>query len=184
MKNKKIIEIEVPHNKRAEWVNDVLTLVDEKPQDITERIKTFDDACDALGDEHPFVKEYWGVVNINLDIAQDLIAYLKLRIICAALNEGWEPTFDEDELRYYVWFYIYSKSEYEKLDKDIKGKFRVPLRSNNYANAYGGLVYAIANGAGSGSVAVNGVRPAFRTKELAEYAANQFIDIWADFLFK
>ena len=184
MKNKKIIEIEVPRNKRAEWVNGVLTLVDDTPQDITERIKTFDDACNALGDEHPFVKEYWGVVNINLDIAQDLIAYLKLRILCAALNEGWEPIFDEDELRYYVGFYIYSKSEYEKLDKDIKVKYRVLLRSNNNANANGGLVYVCAGSAGSHSNAVSGVRLAFRTRKLAEYCGKQFIDVWADFLFK
>lgn len=180
----KKIEIEIPEGKKAEWVNGVLTLVDENPQDITERIKTFEDACEALGDEHPFVKEYWGVVNINLDIAQDLIAYLKLRIICAALNEDWKPTFDEDELRYYVWFYIYSKSEYEKLDEDIKGKCRVPLRSSDYAYAFGGLVYAYAYYAGSYSSSFYGVQLALRTKELAEYAANQFIDIWADFLFK
>lgn len=180
----KKIEIEIPEGKKAEWVNSVLTLVDEKPQDITKRIKTFEDACDALGDEHPFVKEYWGIVNINLDIAQDLIAYLKLRIICAALNEGWEPIFDEDELRYYVGFYIYSKSEYEKLDKDIKGKCRVPLRSIINANAYGGLVCAYAFNAGSYSYSYSGVRLAFRTRELAEYCGKQFIDIWADFLFK
>lgn len=184
MKNKKIIEIEIPEGKKAEWVNGVLTLVDEKPKDITKRIKTFDDACDALGNEHPFVKEYWGVVDVNLDIAQDLIAYLKLRIITTALNEGWAPTFDEDELRYYVWFYIYSKSEYKKLDDGIKGKCRVPLRSSNNANAYGGLVYAVASNAGSRSYAGSGVRLAFRTRELAEYCGKQFIDIWADFLFQ
>ena len=186
MKNKKIIEIEIPRNKCAEWVNGVLTLVDEpqdEPQDVTERIKTFEDACDALGNEHPFVKEYWGVVNINLDITQDLISYLKLRILCAALNEGWEPIFDEDELRYYVGFYIYSKSEYENLDKDIKGKCRIPLRSGSNANAFGGLVCANPKYAGSCSNPLNGVQLAFRTRELAEYCGKQFIDIWADFLF-
>ena len=183
MKNKKIIEIEVPHNKRAEWVNGVLTLVDDIPQDVTERIKTFEDACNALGDEHPFVKEYWGMVNINLDIAQDLIAYLKLRIICAALNEGWEPTFDEDGLRYYLWFRIYSKSEYEKLDENKK-KQCAPLRSDNNAHADGCLVYAHAYNAGSFSVTDNGVQLAFKSKELAEYAAKQFIEIYADYCFK
>lgn len=183
MKNKKIIEIEVPRNKRAEWVNSVLTLVDNTPQDVTERIKTFEDACNALGDEHPFVKEYWGVVNINLDIAQDLIAYLKLRIICAALNEGWEPTFDEDEMRYYLWFRIYSKSEYEKLDENKK-KQCVPLRSSYNAYAVGGLVYAYANYAGSLSGTYSGVQLAFRTRELAEYCGKQFIEIYADYCFK
>lgn len=179
----KKIEIEIPDGKCAQWVNGVLTLVDEKPQDITERIKTFEDAYDALGDEHPFVKEYWGMVNINLDIAQDLIAYLKLRIICAALNEGWEPTFDEDELRYYLWFCTYSKSEYEQLYENKK-KQCVPLRSSNNAVASGGLVYAITGSAWAHSYSFNGVRLAFKSKELAEYCGKQFIDIWADFLFQ
>ena len=80
------IEIEIPDGKRAEWVNGVLTLVDDTPKDVRDRIKTFEDACAELGDEHPLVKEYWGVVYLDLDITQDLISYLKLRIITAALN--------------------------------------------------------------------------------------------------
>lgn len=182
----KKIEIEIPEGKRAEWVNGVLTLVDEKPQDITERIKTFEDACDVLGEEHALVTQYRLTAATFKDdpTTRDLIAYLKLRIITTALNEGWKPTFDEDELRYYVWFYIYSKSEYGKLDEDIKGKHRVRLRSLNVANAYGGLVCASAVYAGSYSNTGNGVQLALRTKELAEYCGNQFIDIWADFLFK
>ena len=174
----KKIEIEIPEGKDAQWVNGVLTLVDEKPQDITERIKTFEDACSELGDAHPLVKEYWGVVNINLDIAQDLIAYLKLRIICAALNEGWEPIFDEDELRYYVHFYIYSKSEYEKLNDGMKKK------CVNIFDALDYLAYAHASSPGLYSYTNFGVRLALRTRELAEYCGNQFVDIWADFLFK
>ena len=88
----KKIEIEIPEGKRAEWINGVLTLVDEPEVDnrpVTERIKTFEDALEALGDEHPLVKEYWGVVRIDFDISKDLYAYLKLRVIVAALNEEW-----------------------------------------------------------------------------------------------
>ena len=80
-------------------------------KDITKRIKTFEDACEALGNEHPYVKEYLSTVNININITQDLISYLKLRIITEALNEGWKPTFDEGEYRYYLYYllvlYIY-----------------------------------------------------------------------------
>lgn len=150
------VEIEIPEGKKAEWVDGVLTLVSEKPQDITERIKTFKDACEELGDEHPLVKEYWGVVNINLDITQDLISYLKLRIITAALNEGWEPTFDKDEERWYPWFKI----------------------------KQGGLVCANAYDAGLSSYTDYGVRLIFKSKELAEYAGKQFIDIYKDFCYK
>lgn len=37
----KKVEIEIPEGKKVEWVNGVLTLVDDKPEDIKERIKTF-----------------------------------------------------------------------------------------------------------------------------------------------
>ena len=123
--NKKI-EIEIPEGKVAEWkeINGVKTLVltDEKDnRPVTERIKTFEDACGELGDEHPLVKEYWGVININLDIKQDLISYLKLRIICAALNEGWEPQFTNDEYLHYPWFYIYTQEEIDNMDEENNG---------------------------------------------------------------
>ena len=178
----KKIEIEIPKGKCAQWINGVLTLVDEKPKDITERIKTFKDACEALGNEHPLVTDY-KIMSEAYDITDNLYAYLKLCIICEALNEGWKPTFDENECHYYPWFYIYTKEEYEELDEDEKKEYYVLLRSNNNTNAGGGLVFVYANSAGSSSYANYGGRLAFKTKELAEYCGKQFIDIWADFLF-
>ena len=151
-----------------------------QPKDIKERVKTFEDACNELGEEHPLVKEYLDLV---MYIKQDLTAYLKLRIITAALHEGWEPTFDKDELRYYPWFYLYTQKEYEELDEDEKKECRVVGRSNYNANASGGLVYAHAGSASSYSYAYYGSRLAFKTRELGEYCGKQFKDIWADFLF-
>lgn len=182
----KKVEIEIPEGKKAEWVNGVLTLVDDTPKDIKERVKTFEDACNALGEIHPFVRAYNGYVkNISEENENDVdaLAFLKLRIIAAALNEGWEPTFDNDECHYYPWFRIYTKEKYEKLDEYKKTLCRVPLRSNGNANATGGLVFAYAFYAGSVSYAHYGVRLAFKTEELAEYCGKQFIDIWVDFLF-
>lgn len=180
----KKIEIEIPDGKKAKWVDGVLTLVDEKPQDITERIKTFDDAVKALGDNHPLVSQcYRAIAAFKYEpMSENLIAYAKLRVICAALNEGWKPTLDGEGYRYYVWFYIYTKEEYEKLDEEEKAHC-VPLRSGSNADAGGGLVCAFAGGAGSGSYAVSGVRLSLKTRELAEYCSKQFIDIWVDFLF-
>ena len=181
----KEITIPVPDGKRAEWINGVLTLVDEPKVDnrpVTERIKTFEDAREALGDEHPLVKEYWGVVNVDLDITQDLIGYLKLRIIVAALNEGWEPKFTEDEYRYFPWFYFYTKEEYDKLDYEEKG--RCVLRSGNSTSASYGFVRVSAFHDASGSSTSYGSRLVFRTRELAAYAGKQFTEEWADFMFK
>ena len=151
-------------------------------KDITKRIKTFEDACDALGNEHPYVKEYLSTVNIN--ITQDLISYLQLRIITEALNEGWRPTFDKGEYRYYPWFFSYTKEEYDELDEDEKKKCRIPPKLNNHNDVKGYLEYVYAGFAGSYSYSNGGVRLTFKTKELAKYCGEQFIDIWIDFLFK
>ena len=181
----KEITVPVPDGKRAEWINGVLTLVDEPKVDnrqVTERIKTFEDAREALGDEHPLVKEYWGVVNVDLDITQDLIAYLKLRIIVAALNEGWEPKFEKGEYRYYPWFYLYTKEQYDELDD--KGKGRCVLRSGDNTYSSYGFVVCNADNDASHSSTSRGSRLAFRTRELAVYAGKQFTEEWADFMFK
>ena len=155
---KKKIEIEIPDGKRAEWVNNVLTLVDGTPKDVRDRIKTFEDACAELGDGHPFVSQYYctAAAYKGDPMTEDFIAYLKLRIIIAALNEGWEPTFEKDEERWYPWF-------------DTK-------QSNT--------VYDYMNYAGSFSISDYGVRLVFKSKELAEYAGKQFIDIYKDFCYK
>ena len=152
-------------------------------KNITECVKTFEDACEILGDEHPLVKEYWGVVNINLDITQNLISYLKLRIIAEVLNEGWEPTLNEGECRFYPWFDLDTKEEYDNLDDSDK-KYCVPLQSNghpNTKNINGSPMYLVANVASSHSHLINGMTLTLRTRELAEYFCKQFIDIWVNF---
>lgn len=178
------VEIEIPEGKKAEWINGVLTLVDEKPKDITERIKTFTDACDALGDNHPLVSQcYRAIAAFKYEpMAENLIAYTKLRVICAALNEGWKPTFNKDEHRYYPWLYVYTEENYKELDEEEKVHC-VPLRSYYNANADDGLVFANASYAASSSNTNYGVQLALKTQELAEYCGKQFINIWADFLF-
>lgn len=150
---------------------------------VMERVKTFQDAINELGDEHPLVRQLVCVCNnsgVKLDV--DIIAYLKLRIIAAALNEGWEPKFTEDEYRYYPYFYLLTKKEYEQLSDEDKR--RCVGRSDNYANAPGGLVYAYTNSGSAYSYTDYGVRLAFKTRELAKYAGTQFLNIWADFVFK
>lgn len=151
-----------------------------KPKDVKERIKTFDDAIQELGEEHPCVKAYREWMRVKLANQKDIEAYLKLRIIAAALNEGWEPTFGKDEWRYFPWFYIYSKEELEEMDEEERS--RVVGRAYNYAGAHGGLAFAYAYYASSFSVTYSGSRLAFKSEELAVYCGQQFIDIWVDFI--
>lgn len=175
------IKIDVPAGKKAEWVNGVLTLVDETPKDsrpVTERVKTFEDAVRELGDEHPFVKEW----HLGDGLSADLEAYLKLRIIAAALNEGWEPKFTTDEYRYFPWFVLYTEEEYNELSDEDKS--RVVLRSYYNANTYGGVAYVSADLDSSYSHSYYGSRLAFKNSDLAKYAGKQFIEIYADFVFK
>lgn len=152
-----------------------------QPQDIKERVKTFDDAVVILGNDNQAVIDYYAIADKTC--TEDILAFAKLRVIAEALNEGWKPKFDGDECRYYPWFYIYTKEEYEELDEDEKKKCRVVGRSYNSSNAGGGLVYASADDASSYSDSNYGSRLAFKTRELGEYCGKQFIDIWEKFLF-
>lgn len=154
-------------------------------QDIKDKVKTFEDAVAILGDEHPLVAQF-RVIESSFKEADNnlhLFAYTRLVIIAEALNEGWKPKFDGDECRYYPWFYIYTKKEYEELDEDEKKDCRVVGRSHSNAYAYGGVVCAYATNASSLSGTSFGSRLAFKTRELTEYCGKQFIDIWERFLF-
>lgn len=154
------------------------------PKNIMERVKTFEDAVKVLGDNNASVNQYLFVANgPEMDeTGKDLLAYLKLRIIAEALNDGWKPKFDGEERRWYPYFYIYTKEEYDRLDEDDKKDCRVVGRANHIAYVIGGVVFAFAYYAWLFSNTYYGSRLAFRTEELAEYCGKQFIDIWMDFL--
>lgn len=146
---------------------------DKRP--VTERIKTFEDACKELGID----PNAWEDKNGN-DLP-DIVAYLKLRIIVAALNEGWEPQFTEDEWRYFPWFRLYTQDEYDELDEEDKA--RVVLRSYSFSYAYGGVAVVSAYFDASDTNSYYGSRLAFKSRELALYAGRQFVEIYADFNF-
>lgn len=157
---------------------------DNRP--VTERIKTFDDAVAALGN-HALVNQYRRITeeqNPPMDeSAIDIIAYLKLRIIVAALNEGWEPEFVDDERRWAPWFVLYTNEEIERMDEDDRARIcRVVGRSVDSADAFGGLAYASADNASSSASSGYAARLAFKTEALAKYAGTQFIEIYRDFI--
>lgn len=147
-----------------------------KPKDITERVKTFDDAMMILGEEHPLVMEW----HLGENLSPDLEAYLQLRIIVAALNEGWEPQFTEDEERYYPWCWLYTKKEIEQMGED-KRKERNMVSTVGYQTEYAGFAYAYSNIAPSNASAYFGSRLCLKNEALAVYCGKQFIDLWVDF---
>lgn len=171
------IEIEVPEGKRAEWVNGVLTLIDEKPKDITERVKTFQDALDELGADDELVKEYRALGD---NARLDTVCWLRLGIIVKALNEGWTPKFDKKEYRYAPYFYLYTDAEISEMTDEEKS--RVVFRSFYNALASGGVAGADAGHASSYANASFGSRLALRTRELAIYAGKQFAEEYAQLI--
>ena len=153
-----------------------------KPKDIRDRVKTFEDACNELGQDHPLVVQYLQTSSAYRGdaLSEDLIAYLKVRIITAALNEGWTPQFTTDEYCYYPWFVLYTQKEIDEMKEE--NKCRVLGRSYNSAYAYAGVACSNTNNASTGSYTSSGGRLCFKTEELAEYAGKQFLDIWAEFM--
>jgi hypothetical protein len=177
----KVIEIKVEDIKRAfEEASDsakksILTLFPQLKEalPVTDRVKTFEDACHESGiDPEQYMSKYE-------DEPADVIAYMKLRVICKALNEGWTPQFVKGEFRYFPYFYLYTNEEISRMSEEEKS--RVVFRSYYSASAYGGVSYAYAYNDSAYVFASVGSRLAFKTSELAEYAGKQFIDLWADF---
>ena len=192
----KELKLNVPEGKAQEFAQELMKLVKKYDAEIdkdsvksllpvTERIKTFEDACNELGDEHPLVTQYRlsaGAFKGDQQV-EDFIAYLQLRIIAAALNEGWEPQFTKDEYRYYPWFYLYTQDEVDKMDEEERSKLLFVGGSADYV-ARCGLSCWSSNIAFSRSIAGIGSRLAFKTSELAEYAGTQFLSIWSAYVFK
>ena len=148
---------------------------------VFERIKTFDDALAALPAEHPMVLNWNAMRGLEDKFAPNMVAYAKLCVIAAALNDGWELRWGSDQVYHYPWFYIYSKAEVETMMQDRKDKL-VLLGGLARHGSLCGLGYVSSNNAWSIAYAGIGSRLAFRSKELAVYCAEQFIDIWAQYI--
>ena len=158
-----------------------------RPEDVKERVKTFEDACKELGKDHTFVVAYNEIQRttnklVLAETMADVTAFLKLRIITAALNEGWEPKFTEDEWRYYPYYIMYTKEEYDNLRQEDKDKC-VLFGGDATYGASAGLVYALSFHAPSATTASIGSRLCYKNSELAKYAGKQFFEIYKDFCF-
>lgn len=162
----KTITIEIPDGKKAKWVNVVLTLVDDKPQEPNEQIKSFEDAVRFLGvnslDNNKdliFAQDYpVSFVATNKDMCK-INAYTKLLIIATAWNKidgfvaYWEDT---NQCKYFPWF--------------------------EYSRDAAGFVCADASYISTYADAHFGSRFCFMTSERAKQFGEQFIDLWNDLL--
>ena len=187
---KEVIQVEIPAGKKAAWVDGFLKLVDaeeEQKKDerpITERVKTFEDACKELGEDHKLVQQYRAIEGTPLMDSIDIVAYFKLRIITAALNEGWVPQFTEDEERWYPYLVLWFKGELEDKSDEWKDErnLQVPVvvgSANNGSNV--GVSALPSADVVSNSNPNFGSALVFRKSEIARFAGQQFTELWANY---
>lgn len=132
-------------------------------EDITNRVKSYADACKVLGIE-PMDEDSMKAQGFR----PDEIARRQLETITEALNEGWKPNWaDTDEYKYYPYFYI-EVSEVQTED------------DTNGANA--GLSCARTGTAATTTIAYVGSRLCFHDRETACYAGRTFTNLYAQIL--
>lgn len=130
---------------------------EEDYEEITDRVKTYEDACKVLGVE-PINEQNAKAQGFR----SDEIARRKLETIAAALNEGWKPDWNNtDQYKYYPYFYI---------QENAKGKDSA------------GLSCAATLSAAAYTSAAVGSRLCFYASRLARYAGNQFTDLYEQIL--
>ncbi len=114
---------------------------------VTARIKTFEDACKELGIDVSSIKQG--------ELSKDEYAYIKLKIIAKALNEGWTPDWtNSNEYKHYPWF---------DLSKGVSGfSYNVSIHWYTSTNAASRLC--------------------FKSSELAKFAGTQFVEIYKDYI--
>lgn len=119
---------------------------------ITDRVKSFEDACQVLGISTN-VPEVKGLPRKH---QKAIIANYKLIIIAEALNEGWKPNWqDSDEYKYYPWFDMSNPA---------------------------GVGYSLTHYTASITDASIGSRLCLKNRELAIYFGQTFTDLFNDSL--
>ena len=134
---------------------------------ITERVKTFNDVCTVLGTSEAAFNEWIGKMGLvissdcsaeNTPMVKHIkaaIATIKLRMIAEVLNEGWAPDWSD--------YGQYKYTPYFEANKDNTGLVYT------YVDFWFTRTYV-------------GSRLCFVSRDIAQYAATQFADIYADFL--
>lgn len=136
---------------------------------VKDRIKTLADACNALGRLHPLVENLANLKSYD----KNLFAFVQLRIICAALNEGW-IAMPVDVGGYYPGFEFFTSGEVKGVEDEVADDlyFLVPKFDTKYVAV--DCTFSIS------LVTENCL--VLKTPELAKYCGKQFIDIWMNYL--
>lgn len=166
---------------KSDEVKNVLAALFCKPEDRVKpslddykSIKTYEDACEALGEEP--------VGDLGDHVDKHIIALIKLETISRALwGKDWQPKPDPDGSKYfyYPWFALYTQSEMDSINEEDRGAL---LGAGAFGGADAGFGFLIALSRSSNSYAYFGFRLCQETEEKAKYFGIQFKEIWADYL--
>lgn len=183
----KVIEVKEKEVKAAfdaaksDEVKNVLAALFCKPEDRIKpslddykSIKTYEDACEALGEEP--------VGDLGDHVDKHIIALIKLETISRALwGKDWQPKPDPDGSKYfyYPWFALYTQSEMDSMSEEDRGALLGASAGNGASAGFG---YLCAHTRSSSSDARIGFRLCQETEEKAKYFGVQFKEIWADYL--
>lgn len=154
-------------------------------------IKTYEDACEALGltpiysDENvdravcEHINDHW---DYRQTMPKHIIALMKLETISKALwGRNWEPKPDAsgDTLFWYPYFALWTEKEIQYLNKDQRGAL---LSARAYFGAFAGFGSLSTNYRSSHAHAYFGFRLCQETEEKARYFGTQFVELWAEYL--
>ena len=154
-------------------------------------IKTYEDACEALGltpiysDENvdravcEHINDHW---DYRQDLPKHIKALLKLETIAKALwGRNWEPKPDAsgDTWYWYPWFALWTEKEIQDLNKDQRGAL---LSATANTGAHAGFGYLGTHTRSSVAAARIGFRLCQETEEKARYFGTQFVELWAEYL--
>jgi hypothetical protein len=166
---------------KSDEVKNVLAALFCKPEDRVKpslddykSIKTYEDACEALGEEP--------IGDLGDHVDKHIIALIKLETISRALwGKDWQPKPDPDGSKYfyYPWFALYTQSEMDSMSEEDRGAL---LGAYAIYGAYAGFGCLNAAYRSSYSYAYLGFRLCQETEEKAKYFGVQFKEIWADYL--
>lgn len=136
-------------------------------------IRTYEDACKALGE--PIFEDPNNLPN-------HIIALMKLETISRALwgrNFQPKPDGEGSNVYWYPWFALWTKKEVEDMNPEQRGAL---LSAIAIDGAYAGFGSLNAHARSSLANANIGFRLCQETEEKAKYFGQQFIELWAEYL--
>lgn len=139
-------------------------------------IKTYDDACTALGEK---IDE---AALTNTGVPKHIIALMKLELVCKALCGGEVKVYPDpngNRTYYYPWFALYAKDEVERMDNEEMG-FLLPVSADYCATADWRFATAVFRS--SYSITHCGSRLCLDTYQKAIYFGTQFLGLWKEYL--